>query len=320
MHRRVRRARLRRATTRGQPEPLRGPRACAATHRGSTSTRFPDGAHHRRRPDRRGRQGRDALDRAAGTHTGEIAGIAPTGKEVTVSGLTISTRSGGKVVEQWTTWDTAGHARPARRGPRPHARPERTARTSRIGGSRRVGQSAKYGYPRNAMSGVLRPLPATCRAPSAAHRSPVAERDDARLRSASACSRTGCSSSGTRSRGSRTACAATSTRRRAASRSGSPSASAAATRRLEGLVVARELLADALGERLGGQARLLALAAQLLDRDVAGGVDLRARDDPAWGGSCPRPRRPPSARGRTGSSPAGATRGRACCKGRSRPA
>ena len=43
-----------------------------------------------------------------GTHTGEIAGIAPTGKDVTVTGLTISRFAGGKVVEEWTTWDTLG--------------------------------------------------------------------------------------------------------------------------------------------------------------------------------------------------------------------
>ena len=43
-----------------------------------------------------------------GTHSGEIAGIAPTGKEVTVTGLTISKLEGGKVVEAWTTWDTLG--------------------------------------------------------------------------------------------------------------------------------------------------------------------------------------------------------------------
>jgi steroid delta-isomerase-like uncharacterized protein len=45
---------------------------------------------------------------ARGTHTAEIAGIAPTGKDVTVSGLTISRFAGGKVVEEWTTWDTLG--------------------------------------------------------------------------------------------------------------------------------------------------------------------------------------------------------------------
>jgi len=43
-----------------------------------------------------------------GTHTGEIAGIAATGKDVTVTGLTISRFAGGKVVEEWTTWDTLG--------------------------------------------------------------------------------------------------------------------------------------------------------------------------------------------------------------------
>jgi predicted ester cyclase len=43
-----------------------------------------------------------------GTHAGEIAGIAPTGKEVTVTGLTISKLEGGKVVEEWTSWDSLG--------------------------------------------------------------------------------------------------------------------------------------------------------------------------------------------------------------------
>ena len=45
---------------------------------------------------------------ARGTHADEIAGVAATGKEVTVSGLTISTLENGKVVEQWTTWDRLG--------------------------------------------------------------------------------------------------------------------------------------------------------------------------------------------------------------------
>ena len=45
---------------------------------------------------------------ARGTHSGEISGIGPTGKDVTVSGLTISRFAGGKIVEQWTTWDTLG--------------------------------------------------------------------------------------------------------------------------------------------------------------------------------------------------------------------
>lgn len=45
---------------------------------------------------------------ARGTHAGEIAGIPATGKEVTVSGLTISTLTNGNVSEQWTTWDRLG--------------------------------------------------------------------------------------------------------------------------------------------------------------------------------------------------------------------
>jgi predicted ester cyclase len=43
-----------------------------------------------------------------GTHTGEIAGVAPTGKEVTVTGITISRVENGKVVEERQVWDTLG--------------------------------------------------------------------------------------------------------------------------------------------------------------------------------------------------------------------
>jgi steroid delta-isomerase-like uncharacterized protein len=43
-----------------------------------------------------------------GTHTGELAGIPPTGKEATVSGITISRLEGGKIVEEWNNWDTLG--------------------------------------------------------------------------------------------------------------------------------------------------------------------------------------------------------------------
>src|SRR5437868_6667586 len=44
--------------------------------------------------------------------------------------------------------------------------------------------------------------------------------------------------------------------------------------------VRRERLADPLRERFRGQLRVVALSAQLLDRDVARRVDLRPRDDP----------------------------------------
>src|SRR5215471_14096407 len=46
------------------------------------------------------------------------------------------------------------------------------------------------------------------------------------------------------------------------------------------VVVGGERLADPLGQRFGGHAGLVALAAELLDGHVARGVDLGARDDP----------------------------------------
>jgi predicted ester cyclase len=43
-----------------------------------------------------------------GTQKGELIGIPPTGKQVTVSGITISRVEKGKVVEEWINWDTLG--------------------------------------------------------------------------------------------------------------------------------------------------------------------------------------------------------------------
>lgn len=43
-----------------------------------------------------------------GTHEGELMGIKPTGKQVTVSGLTVSRLEGGKIVEEFQNWDTFG--------------------------------------------------------------------------------------------------------------------------------------------------------------------------------------------------------------------
>jgi steroid delta-isomerase-like uncharacterized protein len=43
-----------------------------------------------------------------GTHQGDLRGIPPTGKQVTVSGITISHVKNGKVVEEWSNWDTLG--------------------------------------------------------------------------------------------------------------------------------------------------------------------------------------------------------------------
>jgi steroid delta-isomerase-like uncharacterized protein len=43
-----------------------------------------------------------------GTHKGELLGIAATGKETTVTGITIEKVKDGKIVESWTNWDTLG--------------------------------------------------------------------------------------------------------------------------------------------------------------------------------------------------------------------
>lgn len=45
---------------------------------------------------------------ARGTQRGELFGVAPTGKMGTVTGITFSRVSGGKIMEDWTNWDTLG--------------------------------------------------------------------------------------------------------------------------------------------------------------------------------------------------------------------
>ena len=40
-----------------------------------------------------------------GTHDGELAGIAPTGNQVTLPGMEIVRISGGKLVEGWEGYD-----------------------------------------------------------------------------------------------------------------------------------------------------------------------------------------------------------------------
>jgi len=43
-----------------------------------------------------------------GVHEGELMGIEPTGKQVSVSGLTISRLENGKIVEEYQNWDVFG--------------------------------------------------------------------------------------------------------------------------------------------------------------------------------------------------------------------
>jgi steroid delta-isomerase-like uncharacterized protein len=45
---------------------------------------------------------------ATGTHEGALMGVEPTGKQATVTGITIDRIENGMIVESWTNWDTLG--------------------------------------------------------------------------------------------------------------------------------------------------------------------------------------------------------------------
>jgi steroid delta-isomerase-like uncharacterized protein len=45
---------------------------------------------------------------ARGSHRGELRGIAPTGKEITTTGITIFRIADGRIAEEWVNWDTLG--------------------------------------------------------------------------------------------------------------------------------------------------------------------------------------------------------------------
>lgn len=48
---------------------------------------------------------------ARGTHKGDLAGIAPTGRRVTVTGIVVSRFAGGRIVEDWESFDELGMLR-----------------------------------------------------------------------------------------------------------------------------------------------------------------------------------------------------------------
>ena len=43
-----------------------------------------------------------------GTHKGDLSGIAPTGKQFNISGVTIARLANGKLAEGWVNWDALG--------------------------------------------------------------------------------------------------------------------------------------------------------------------------------------------------------------------
>jgi steroid delta-isomerase-like uncharacterized protein len=89
-----------------QPGPIAGPEAVKESARGYRAA-FPDLSFT---VDQTVEQGEYVATRwtSRGTHKGELFGIAATGKEATVSGITIDRWQNGKVVESWTNWDTLG--------------------------------------------------------------------------------------------------------------------------------------------------------------------------------------------------------------------
>ncbi len=89
-----------------EPEPIRGPQGFRALVENYLAA-FPDG---RITVDDQFATGDRVATRwtARGTHEGELAGISPTGKEVTVTGLSFSRFEEGKLIEGWITWDTLG--------------------------------------------------------------------------------------------------------------------------------------------------------------------------------------------------------------------
>jgi steroid delta-isomerase-like uncharacterized protein len=48
---------------------------------------------------------------ARGTHQGNLGDIAPTGRQVTVTGMDVFSIAEGKIQESWINWDTAGMLR-----------------------------------------------------------------------------------------------------------------------------------------------------------------------------------------------------------------
>ena len=54
--------------------------------------------------------GEDEITRwtVAGTHQGELAGIAPTGRRFSVTGISIARIANGKIIESWNNWDALG--------------------------------------------------------------------------------------------------------------------------------------------------------------------------------------------------------------------
>jgi steroid delta-isomerase-like uncharacterized protein len=89
-----------------EPEPLRGPAGVKA----NVEKYLAGFSNARITVDEQIAEGDIVATRwtGRGTHDGEMAGIAPTGKDVTVSGITISRLENGRIVEERAVWDALG--------------------------------------------------------------------------------------------------------------------------------------------------------------------------------------------------------------------
>ena len=88
------------------PAPMVGPDAAKATI-GGYRTAFPDlriTIEQQIADD----QGVATRWSAKGTHQGDLMGMSPTGKQATVTGITIDRIVNGRIAESWTNWDTLG--------------------------------------------------------------------------------------------------------------------------------------------------------------------------------------------------------------------
>jgi steroid delta-isomerase-like uncharacterized protein len=88
------------------PEPTRGPEGLKQAAMGYR-TAFPDMVCT---VEQQVAEGDTVVTRwtARGTHQGELFGIPPTGKQATVTGISIARVVDGKVVEDRTNWDALG--------------------------------------------------------------------------------------------------------------------------------------------------------------------------------------------------------------------
>jgi steroid delta-isomerase-like uncharacterized protein len=88
------------------PEPVRGPEGLKQAATGYRAG-FPD---LRMKVEDQCAEGKLVCTRwtATGTHSGEFWGTAPTGKQATVTGITVDRIEDGRIAESWTNWDALG--------------------------------------------------------------------------------------------------------------------------------------------------------------------------------------------------------------------